>query len=105
MYTKRKQKRSLHPIIASHHKRSTPKKSTISTRKGGNYFRASTKDGEALKVLVESGILNIITPKVVQESYPRFTKFNYRYFDGSLTHFHKSFKNKLQIWAEVFNGY
>ena len=55
-------------MLESQHK----KKSTTPNRNRKESLRASTKDGESLKVVVDNGIMNGMNPKAVHENYSQF---------------------------------
>jgi hypothetical protein len=46
-------------------------------------------DGAALKVLVESHLLDNMTPSQIREEYPRFQKYNNRCFSSALANARK----------------
>ena len=68
-----------------------PKKSTISTRKGKEPIRSSTKDGYTHNVFFDIGLLHGMRSKVIHDKYPQFENYEYRCFTGALSHVCKYF--------------
>lgn len=60
-------------------------------------WKGQTSDAEDLKMFVESGRLEGLTPKQIMEKYPQFNKYAYGTFNSALSNARKAFNNMVGL--------
>ena len=78
--------------------------SLISKRRNekGEYvqWKGDGQDGKNLNILVESGVLDGLTPKSIRENYPHFSKYRYSTFNSALGNCRRVLNNQIHMRAK-----
>ena len=75
-----------------------PKRRVVSPSSKGSPLKGgkTSQDGKELKIYVDFGCFDGLTPRAVSEKYPQFNKFEYRCFAGALARAKSSQKKQVQ---------
>ena len=87
------------PLPSSRNKKSTTRRAVdfamVDQSGKVSSWKGHTSDAEDLKIFVETGRLEDLTPKQIMEKYPQFNKYAYSTFNSALSNARRSFNNTV----------